>query len=124
MADLSKLGWGGDFNTIFFSGLMETPVGVSGNIIEISPPMNKKVRLTFLVLSTNSSQQGVSVIKDGVTVIDKLELTNAGGNSIGMFSVGGANTGNIQYIEAEDKIIVHSISATSFIIRYAFSYGE
>lgn len=138
MADIpfsSLVGGGGDFKPSFFSGVLEIPAGVSGDILTLTAPEGKKIRLTALLSSTSSgTQTGVSIFSDGETVVNSLTLAFSSGSSgnVGVFVVGsaivaiasGLGAGVLEYVEGSQIIINKSGEATSQIIRYSYAYGD
>ena len=111
------------------SGTLILAGGVSGDIISLTPPAGKRVRLDML--NAASDQAGITITTTTDTVIDSLTLTTkASDMSSGDFMVGEFNSGgyNVPYIltkNSNDTIIVSKdAGSTSGVIYYSYSYGD
>ena len=131
MADISadSLLPGGEFKATLCSGTLSIASGTSGTLATLTSTGGRKIRLTLL--SVNGTESGISVIADGVTVVNSLNLTNALSYTAGGFGVGQASSstsqafvGNIKHIEAFNTIsITKAAGSTTNVIYYATEQG-
>lgn len=132
-ADLKLVyGGGGSFNPSFFSGTLTIGSGSSGNILTITPPAGKKVRLTGLASNTSTTETGISVTTSQGTVVSALTLSHSSGSVNGQFcvasnlSVGGTpSTNGIPYIDSITTIVINkNTGSTVNNIFYSYAYGD
>jgi N-acetylmuramic acid 6-phosphate (MurNAc-6-P) etherase len=131
MADipLDALVSGGEFKATTCSGTLSIPSGTSGTLATLTSTGGRKIRLTLLLFA-GGTETGISVIADGVAVVNSLSLSTATALTAGNFSVGSAASGgtpyigNIRHIEANSTITITKASgSTSGIIYYATEQG-
>lgn len=109
--------------------------GVTGTLLTITAPAGKKVRLTGL--SASALQSGISVLVDGATVINAIDLQVRAGTAgfvIGNMStpggaggIGSAGDGVnvIPYLQGYSTIsIVKNAGNTVATIYYSHVYGD
>ncbi|WP_448566726.1 hypothetical protein [Thalassotalea ganghwensis] len=121
-----------EFIPTFFSGTIIVPSGVSGQIIELTPPEGQRVRLIGLMPFRTGRVANVEVKVGSNIVVDSLTLQRAT-YSNGHFNVShstdttNGSIGSIPYVQGEigEKILVSITSGTSgsqINYSYAFSY--
>lgn len=114
------LGGGGDFKPTFFSQRQTIAAGSTGQILSLTPPAGKKVRLTSF--SAGNDGDILTIVADGNTIITPSTVNFEVGyntNSNGVW-----NSNQLSYIEAVNEITVSVSQATSVTIIYHYAYGE
>ena len=126
MADipLDALAGGGEFKASTCSGVQQIASGTSGTLATLTSSGGRKIRLTMLTV--NGAEAGISIVADGVTVVNSLNLSST--FSAGNFWVGiGFATVTqplIRHIEAFNTITITKASgATANAIFYATEQG-
>lgn len=122
MADISadSLLPAGEFRFLKYYGPMNIASGVTGDIATITAPAGKRVRLNLMNVSSGN-QAGISVIADGVTIVDELTLNVSTSFSPGAFNISPAG---LPYVDASTSIIIRKNAGnTTQSINYAFSEG-
>jgi hypothetical protein len=124
----SVTGGGGGFVTTFVSGHQEIPASSSGDILVLTPPAGKKVKLTGLV----GAESGITITVGSETVIDALNLTSAATLSIDEFLLSHTanNTalqtvGYVQSIDGgtDEVITITASSPTVGVVDYSYQFG-
>lgn len=116
------------------SGVIVIASGVTGDIATINAPAGKRVRLVFITTGTTVTQAGISIIRDGVTVIDEkiLEETVPNGNGdfyITQSAVSSSSglqqvQGILSPVTGEQIIIRKNAGNTTESIDYNFEIGD
>jgi hypothetical protein len=134
MADLTQdsLLSSGDFKATSCSGVLSIASGTSGTLATLSSTGGRKIRLTMLSAPAGGgAEAGISVIADGVTVINGLTLSSTIAGT-GAFWVGPSLPSSgvayqpplIQHIEAFNTIAITKASgSTASTIYYATEQG-
>lgn len=125
---------GGSFKPTFFSGTQVVPAGVSGNILVLTAPLGKKVRLVSLGCTAGFVESGITVTSDTGDVIANKVLQGNPTTTVDTFAVGqmvvtgGGGAPNftaIDYIESSNTIVVtKTAGSTAYAIYYSYTYGD
>lgn len=134
MADISadSLLPGGEFKATSCSGTLAIASGSSGTLATLTSTGGRKIRLTMLSApAVGGVETGISVVADGVTVINGLTLSSTLSGT-GAFWIGPSMPSSgavyqpplIQHIEAFNTITITKASgSTSSVIYYATEQG-
>jgi hypothetical protein len=125
---------GGGFRTTFFSGPLQIASGVAGNILTLTAPTGKRVRLVSLVQAVSGAGQvGVSVLVDGNTVVNSMELQGTASKLAGFVlgqaitpvsTSGGLGATVLLYVEGSVITVNKSGGATTQEINYSYEFGD
>ena len=110
--------------------------GVTGDILTVTPPSGRRVRLTHLSTTSGSSQTDISItlgiapVLVSQSISGYLPQANSGRYSIGRFqpyTAGAPPSGNHPFITGKtDEALIISKGAgnTGIAIYYAYEFGE
>jgi hypothetical protein len=119
------------------SGQLSLASGASGDIITLTPPSGKRVRLDML--NSNTGESGLTVTVSGNVVINSLNLAgSAAALSTGDFRVGltgapgtseprgnDSSVLNLVTSNSNDTIVIaKDTGSTTSTITYSYSYGD
>lgn len=136
--DLSALGGGGGgFKASFFSANQQVPIGSTGDIITIVPPIGKKVMLSGLSCAAfaGGSEPGISILIGNKTVVSDKNLTSGTTSNSNWFAILKTqqssstvdSAGYIDYLlgDTDEVIVINKMGGdTSKLINYSYAYGE
>lgn len=109
----------------FFNGAVAT--GVNGDILTITAPLGKRVRLDYLASNTVSAQLGTELYVDGVLINQSAtRLASVSDASFSAFNViqgGGGTVGSISDVVGREIIVKKTSGPTTNQIDYAYSEG-
>lgn len=115
---------GGGFAPTFFSGVLDIVSGVTGDILTITAPGGRKIRLIGLSTPSGTTQSGISILADGVIVVNALSVSAAEGGGAGTFTIGTVANTALPYVEALNTIIIRKNAGnTVTALTYAFCEG-
>ena len=130
---LSSKGGGGEFVSSFASGRQLVSSGATGNIIVLTPPAGKRVRVNGM--QAQAIESGITITVGARTVVSSLNLDINETTLADSFLIGqpvatpyaGGDKGSIPYLLGlpdEVVTVTKDAGSTSANIYYGYEFGE
>ena len=121
---LGQLYGGGGFTTSSFSLAQTISPGASGDILSITAPAGKKVRLdSFSPDAGQAGEVGITINVDGVDIV-----TNQTCGATSSFVIGkhldSARWAGVDDVVGNQITVTKVLGSTASILRYSYSFGE